>query len=245
MPQSNMEGKQIPDTVFKIFNGTGFEDLKIRDACKGKTVIIFSLPGAFTPTCSTSHLPRYEELAGTFTKLGVDDIYCLSVNDSFVMNSWAAHHETKHVKMLPDGNGEFSEGMNLLVDKSAIGFGKRAWRYSMLVKDTVVDKLFIEAEEGADPYKVSDADTMLKYVNPKAQAPPRIAMLSKVGCPFCATAKHMLKEKNLDFVEIPLSDAIRSVAVGAITGKSTVPQVYVDGKLIGGSDELEKFLKSF
>eukprot|EP01056_Protomagalhaensia_sp_Gyna25_P001672 Protomagalhaensia_sp_Gyna_25__1671@NODE_1870_length_1460_cov_1875_439831_g1538_i0_p1_GENE_NODE_1870_length_1460_cov_1875_439831_g1538_i0NODE_1870_length_1460_cov_1875_439831_g1538_i0_p1_ORF_typecomplete_len246_score36_23Redoxin/PF08534_10/2_3e27Glutaredoxin/PF00462_24/5_2e03Glutaredoxin/PF00462_24/9_2e12AhpCTSA/PF00578_21/1e07AhpCTSA/PF00578_21/1_9e03GST_N_3/PF13417_6/0_0054DUF836/PF05768_14/0_011SH3BGR/PF04908_15/0_018Thioredoxin_3/PF13192_6/0_064Thioredoxin_4/PF13462_6/35Thioredoxin_4/PF13462_ len=244
MPTSSMEGKQIPDTTFKVYTAGSLQDLKIREACKGKTVAIFSLPGAFTPTCSASHLPRYEELATSLYMMGVDEIYCLSVNDAYVMNAWAKHHEVVYVKMLPDGNGEFSQGMDLLVDKSAIGFGKRSWRYSMLIKDNVIQKMFIEPEEGADPYGASDADTMLHYLNPHAKPPHRIALLTKKGCPYCASAKSMLEAKEFKYIEIPLSDSIRSVAVGAITGKSTVPQVFIDGKYIGGSEELKKALDS-
>eukprot|EP01055_Gregarina_sp_Pseudo9_P002226 Gregarina_sp_Pseudo_9__2225@NODE_2564_length_952_cov_2534_740416_g2351_i0_p1_GENE_NODE_2564_length_952_cov_2534_740416_g2351_i0NODE_2564_length_952_cov_2534_740416_g2351_i0_p1_ORF_typecomplete_len244_score33_96Redoxin/PF08534_10/2_5e30Redoxin/PF08534_10/2_9e03AhpCTSA/PF00578_21/9_9e13AhpCTSA/PF00578_21/2_1e03Glutaredoxin/PF00462_24/2_5e03Glutaredoxin/PF00462_24/1_6e11GST_N_3/PF13417_6/2_7e05DUF836/PF05768_14/0_0067GST_N_4/PF17172_4/0_065GST_N_2/PF13409_6/0_16DUF3945/PF13101_6/0_58DUF3945/PF13101 len=242
MPSAAMEGKQIPDTTFKVFNGKQFEDWKIRDLCKGKTVVFFSLPGAFTPTCSTSHLPRYDELAPAFKKAGVDTIYCVSVNDSFVMNAWAQHHQSTQVTMIPDGNGEFTEGMQMLVDKSQIGFGKRSWRYSMLVKDNVVQKMFIEPEEGADPYGVSDADTMLHFIDSKATPPPRIAVLTKPGCPFCAKAKALLQSKGMRYVEIPLDDSIRGIALGAIAKESKVPQIWVDGKHIGDSEALEKWL---
>ena len=102
-----------------------------------KTLVVFSLPGAFTPTCSSTHLPRYNELAPAFFANGVDEILCVSVNDSFVMNEWAKRQEAHNIVMLPDGNGEFTEGMGMLVDKSDLGFGKRSWRYSMLVKDGV------------------------------------------------------------------------------------------------------------
>ena len=130
-----------------------------------KTVVVFSLPGAFTPTCSSSHLPRYNELAPVFKKHGVDDILVVSVNDTFVMNAWKEAEEAHNVKFIPDGNGTFTEGMGMLVGKDDLGFGKRSWRYSMLVKNGVVEKMFIEPNEPGDPFKVSDADTMLNTLH--------------------------------------------------------------------------------
>ena len=123
------------------------------DIFKGKTVVVFSLPGAFTPTCSSTHLPRYNELAPAFFANGVDAIVCVSVNDAFVMNEWAAGQECANVTMLPDGNGEFTDGMGMLVDKSDLGFGKRSWRYSMLVKDGVVAEDVHRAAEARRPLR--------------------------------------------------------------------------------------------
>ena len=148
--------------------------------------MVFSLPGAFTPTCSSTHLPRYNELAPAFFKEGVDSIVCVSVNDTFVMNEWAKDQESANITLLPDGNGAFTEGMGMLVDKSDLGFGKRSWRYSMLVKDGVVQKMFIEPEKEGDPFEVSDADTMLAYFAPKARSPTRWSC-SPPGCPFCGS----------------------------------------------------------
>ena len=146
---------------------------------KNKKVVLFALPGAFTPTCSTSHLPRYNQLAPVFAENGVDEIICLSVNDTFVMNAWEKDLSVENISLLPDGNGEFSEGMGMLVDKSAIGFGKRSWRYSMLVEDGVITKMFIEDEVPGDPFKVSDADTMLKHINSNAKEPASVTVFTK------------------------------------------------------------------
>ncbi len=138
------------------------------DIFSNKRVVLFSLPGAFTPTCSTSHLPRYEELYGEFEKAGVDEIICLSVNDAFVMHQWGKSQKAEKVFLLPDGNGEFSRKMGMLVDKENLGFGKRSWRYSMVVTDGKIEKMFIEPgfQDNCpdDPFEVSDADTMLEYV---------------------------------------------------------------------------------
>ncbi len=137
----------------------------------GKTIVLFALPGAFTPTCSSTHLPGYEKNYQEFKGKGVDEIYCLSVNDAFTMYQWGKHLNIEQVKLLPDGNGDFTRLMGMLVNKNNVGFGQRSWRYSMLVNDGVIEKLFSEAEiqdnVGSDPFAVSDAQTMLSYINSK------------------------------------------------------------------------------
>jgi glutaredoxin-like protein len=205
---------------------------------KGKTVIVFALPGAFTPTCSTTHLPGYNELAPVFRENGVDEIICLSVNDTFVMNEWAKDQECDNITLIPDGNGQFSEGMGMLVDKSDLGFGKRSWRYSMLVKDGVIAKMFIEPEVPGDPFEVSDAETLLKFINPEAKKRPVITMFSKIGCPYCAKAKKLLQDQGLDYEEIILGKEVTTRSIKAVTGRTSTPQVFIDGKHIGGSEEL-------
>ncbi|MDB9306157.1 MULTISPECIES: peroxiredoxin [Cyanophyceae] len=169
--------EKVPNVVFKTRvrdesiggpNPFRWEDRTTQDVFAGKRVVVFSLPGAFTPTCSTSHLPRYEELYDQFKALGVDDVVCVSVNDAFVMFQWGKQQGATNVKLLPDGNGEFTRKMGMLVDKSNLGFGLRSWRYSMVVNDGKIEKIFIEAgyEDNCptDPFEVSDADTMLNYL---------------------------------------------------------------------------------
>jgi peroxiredoxin len=168
----SLEGKRVPDVTFKTRVNREWQAVTTDDVFKNKTVIVFALPGAFTPTCSSTHLPRYNELAGVFKANGVDRIVCLSVNDAFVMSAWQQEQEAPNITFLPDGNGEFTAGMGMLVDKSNLGFGKRSWRYSMLVKNGVIEKMFIEPAKEGDPFEVSDADTMLKYISPTAIAPP-------------------------------------------------------------------------
>lgn len=126
-------------------------------------------------------LPRFNELAPAFYANGVDAILCVSVNDTFVMNEWAKDQEAANIVMIPDGNADFTEGMGMLVDKADLGFGKRSWRYAMLVKDGVVQKMFIEPQEPGDPFKVSDADTMLNYINPNAKKPDQVVVFTKVA----------------------------------------------------------------
>ncbi|MBD2665339.1 glutaredoxin-like protein region protein [Richelia sinica FACHB-800] len=169
--------EKVPNVVFKTRvrdesiggpNPFRWQDRTTAEIFGGKRVVVFSLPGAFTPTCSTSHLPRYEELYNEFKALGVDEVICVSVNDAFVMFQWGKQQGAKNVFLLPDGNGEFTRKMGMLVDKSNLGFGLRSWRYSMVVDDGKIEKIFIEPgyEDNCptDPFEVSDADTMLKYL---------------------------------------------------------------------------------
>lgn len=240
----NREGEKVPSVTFKTRQDGNWVDVKSDELFAGKKVIVFSLPGAFTPTCSSSHLPRYEELANVFYKNGVDDILCVSVNDTFVMNEWGKDQNAKNVKLIPDGNGDFTEGMGMLVDKDNLGFGKRSWRYSMLVEDGVVKKMFIEPEVEGDPYEVSDADTMLNYINPDAAKPKFFTMFTKVGCPYCAKAKDMLKSKGIEYEEIVLGKEVTTRSLQAVAGATSTPQVFVDGHNVGGSEALEEYLRN-
>ncbi|MGD8310473.1 MAG: peroxiredoxin, partial [Chromatiales bacterium] len=134
----NREGKTVPQVSFRVRRNGEWEDLTTEQIFENRTVVVFALPGAFTPTCSSSHVPRYNELAPSLQENGVDEIVCVSVNDAFVMDAWQKDQGAGHVRFVPDGNGEFTEAMGMLVDKSDLGFGKRSWRYSMLVRDGVI-----------------------------------------------------------------------------------------------------------
>jgi len=238
----NHETKAVPQVIFKTRQNNEFVDVSTNDLFKGKNVIVFSLPGAFTPTCSSTHLPRYNELAKTFKDNGIDEIVCISVNDAFVMDAWKQDQEADNVRLIPDGNGDFTDGMDMLVDKSELGFGNRSWRYSMLVRDGIVDKMFIEPEVPGDPFEVSDADTMLNYINPQAVKPAAISIITKPGCPFCVNAKAMMEAEGNDYEEIIIGHDASLRSVRAITGVETVPQIFIDGKHIGGSEELKNYL---
>ena len=171
----------VPDVTFKTRvrdesiggeNPFKWYDLTTDELFANKKVVVFSLPGAFTPTCSTSHLPRYEELYDEFKALGVDEVVCVSVNDAFVMYQWGLKQGREKVFLLPDGNAEFTRKMGMLVEKENLGFGMRSWRYSMLVENKEIKKMFVEPgfEDNcpADPFEVSDADTMLEYLKSNA-----------------------------------------------------------------------------
>jgi thioredoxin-dependent peroxiredoxin len=169
--------KRVPDVTFKTRvrdesiggdNPFRWQDLTSQEVFGGKRVAFFALPGAFTPTCSSTHLPRYEELYEELKAQGIDSVVCLSVNDAFTMYQWGLKLGAKNVFLLPDGNGEFTRKMGMLVDKSNLGFGLRSWRYSMVVNDGNIEQVFIEPDFGdncpIDPFEVSDADTMLAYL---------------------------------------------------------------------------------
>jgi glutaredoxin-like protein len=209
---------------------------------KGRTVVVFSLPGAFTPTCSSTHVPRYNKLAPVFKRHGVDEVICISVNDAFVMNEWQREQHADRITFLPDGNGDFTRSMGMLVTKEDLGFGDRSWRYSMLVKDGVIEKMFIEPDVPGDPFEVSDADTMLAYIAPNESKPLDVTVFAREGCPFCVRAKGMLRDAGIEFEELVLNRDYSESTLRAVAGASTVPQVFINGDRIGGSDELENYL---
>ncbi|HGH6026793.1 TPA: glutathione peroxidase [Vibrio mimicus] len=239
---TSKEGHTIPHVTFPTRQGDAWVNVTTDELFKGKTVIVFSLPGAFTPTCSSSHLPRYNELFPVFKEHGVDSILCVSVNDTFVMNAWKDDQNAENITFIPDGNGEFTDGMGMLVDKNELGFGKRSWRYSMLVKDGVVEKMFIEPNEPGDPFKVSDADTMLKHIAPQYKVQESVTIFTKPGCPYCTKAKQALIDAGLQYEELILGKDATTVSLRAVSGRTTVPQVFIGGKHIGGSDDLEIYL---
>ena len=171
---------QVPDVVFKTrvktddMPGYDWKDVTSKDIFSGKRVVLFSLPGAYTPTCSSTHLPGFEAMYNDVKEQGVAEVYCISVNDSFTMNSWFNSLGITQVKPIPDGNAEFTRKMGFLVDKSNLGFGMRSWRYSMVVTDGIVEAMFVEPgiedNAGNDPFTVSDVDTMLAYLKETKEA---------------------------------------------------------------------------
>ncbi len=238
----NREGQRIPNTTFRTRAENEWVDVNSEEFFAGKTVVVFSLPGAFTPTCSSSHVPRFDQLASRFEQLGVDTIACISVNDAFVMNEWKDAQHAENVVFLPDGNGEFTDGMGMLVGKEDLGFGKRSWRYSMLVKDGVVVKMFVEPEKPGDPYGVSDADTMLEYLAPGAPKPLDVAVFSRKGCPHCARAKGLLRDAGIAFEALELNNEYTDRGLRAVANATSLPQVFINGEQVGGADDLEKWL---
>ena len=159
----------IPSTTFhtRVLNEGTFEWLPVTtwDLFAGERALIFSLPGAFTPTCSTYQLPSFEQLAPDFFELGIDAIYCFTVNDAFVCNAWAQDQKLEHVQVIPDGSGKFTEEMQMLVDKDNIGFGRRSWRYAAVVENGHVTDWFIEEgkedNHEKDPYMYTDPSFIL------------------------------------------------------------------------------------
>ena len=166
------EGYQVPQVQFTFRESGEFVNRTTSELFDGKRVVIFSLPGAFTPTCSAYQLPGFEEKYEDFTGLGIDDIYCVSVNDGFVMNAWGKSLGVNKVKLVPDGNAYFTRSVGYLVSKSNLGFGDRSWRYAAVVDNGIIEKLFVEEgfrdNADTDPYEVSTPENVLEYVKTTA-----------------------------------------------------------------------------
>ena len=238
----NHEGQNVPEVTFRTRHNHEWVDVTSDEIFKGKTIVVFSLPGAFTPTCSSTHVPRYNQLTPTLKLHGVDEVICVSVNDAFVMNEWQKEQNAHNITFMPDGNGDFTDGMGMLVDKAELGFGVRSWRYSMLVKDGVVEKMFIEPNKPGDPFEVSDADTMLDFIAPEASKPLDVTVFTREGCEYCVRAKGMLHDAGIQFDELVLNRDYTEATIRAVSGMSTVPQVFINGDYIGGSEDLEQYL---
>ena len=240
----NREGHRVPEVIFHTRNNHQWRDVSTDELFAGRTVVVFALPGAFTPTCSSTHLPRYEALFDCFRACGVDDIVCMSVNDAFVMDEWGRSQHADKVRLIPDGSGAFARGMGLLVNKDDLGFGDRSWRYSMLVRDGVIEKMFIEPEVPGDPFEVSDADTMLNYLDPAAKKPQAVTIFSKPGCPHCDRARSYLNAAGIRYEQIELGHGISADTLAAVAGASSTPQIFIDGVHIGGADQLGEYLST-
>ena len=165
-PEKNQEGVRTPPEICKL--GTWIEQ-STDDFFSKKKVIVFSLPGAFTPTCSSKQLPGFDEKFNEFKKQGIDEIYCISVNDSFVMNAWAEYQNIKNVKMIPDGNGTFTKEMGMLVNKEDKGLGYRSWRYAMIINNGNIEKMFVEpgkddVNSDQNPYGETSPENILKFL---------------------------------------------------------------------------------
>ena len=173
-----IKGFKIPNVIFKVREGDTslskefcaiggkWVNKTTDDYFKNKRVIIFSLPGAFTPTCSNQQLPGFDSMFEQFDEKGIEEIYCLSVNDTFVMNSWFEAQDVQRVYPLPDGNGEFTQAMGASVEKGNVGFGIRSWRYAMVINDGVIEQMFTEEGQddniNSDPYEISTPENVLE-----------------------------------------------------------------------------------
>ncbi len=239
---ANKEGQAVPQVTFRTRRGHEWVDVNSDEIFNNKTVIVFALPGAFTPTCSSTHVPRYNQLTPTFKQHGVDEVVCISVNDAFVMNEWQREQHADNITFMPDGNGDFSRAMDMLVPKSDLGFGERSWRYSMLVRNGVIEKQFIEPDVAGDPFEVSDADTMLAYLAPQAQKPLDVTVFTREGCEFCIRAKGMLTDAGIAYEELVLNRDYNEATIRAVSGEATVPQIFINGERIGGSEALQQYL---
>ena len=159
---------QVPYVNFRVRELGEWIDTSTNTYFKDKRVILFALPGAFTPTCSNEQLPGFDKMADAFKEYGIDEIYCMSVNDSFVMNAWSTDQNLKNVKMIPDGNGEFAQGMGMLCQKRDKCFGQRSWRYAMIVNDGNIEAMFVEPgkidDTAEDPYGESSPESVMQFL---------------------------------------------------------------------------------
>ncbi|MBV8803643.1 MAG: glutathione peroxidase [Sinobacteraceae bacterium] len=240
--RASREGKRVPDVRLAEMVDGEVRTVRSADLFNDRRVILFALPGAFTPTCSTAHVPGYVALANEFKSAGIDDIICLSVNDPYVMQAWRESEKAQGIHFVADPYAEFTTAMGMAVDHHESLLGTRSWRYSMLVENGTIQKMFIEPDEGDDPFEVSDAETMLEYLQPGRKRLGPVLMLARHGCPYCQRAKTLLSERGIQFDAVHLGDELTMQGVQAASGGATVPQVFIGGKLVGGSDQLADFL---
>jgi peroxiredoxin len=181
----NYNSMMVPNVMFKTRvrdesiegpNPYRWQDVDSFEYFRGQRVLVFSLPGAFTPTCSTMQVPGFENNYDLIRSYGIDEVYCISVNDAFVMNAWAKAQEIKNIKMIPDGSGTFTRHMGMLVAKDNLGFGMRSWRYAMIVNNGVIEKMFIEPgisdNYQHDPYSVTSPESVIEYLSAESRVNP-------------------------------------------------------------------------
>jgi peroxiredoxin/glutaredoxin len=242
MARVSREGQKVPDVELAELKDGKVVHIGTKELFGGRRVILFALPGAFTPTCSTAHVPGYVALLKEFREAGIDDVICLSVNDPFVMEAWQRSEKAEGIHFVADPYAQFTRAMGMEVDNHDAALGTRSWRYSMLVNDGKIEKMFIEPDVPGDPFEVSDAETMLRHLHPGKKPLGPVLMLARHGCRFCNSAKAQLNERGIRFEAIHLGEGLTMQGVKAASGAATVPQVFVDGKLIGGSEQLAQFL---
>jgi glutaredoxin-like protein len=242
--RASREGSFVPEVELAEMSGGTVKRIPSRALFGGRRVILFALPGAFTPTCSTAHVPGYVARLTQFRDAGIDEVVCLSVNDPFVMEAWQRSEKAEGVHFIADPHAEFTRAMGMDIDHRDVPLGTRSWRYSMLVNDGKIEKMFIEPDTPGDPFEVSDAETMWKYLRPQDESVGPVLMLAREGCPHCARAKALLEERGIAFEAVHVGTELSMRGVKAAAGAAKVPQVFIDGTLIGGADELEQYLKS-
>jgi peroxiredoxin/glutaredoxin len=231
-------GQRVPFTRFRMRRAAQTVDATTDDLFGAATVVAFGLPGAFTPTCSSSHVPRFVELAPLLREHGVERVLCLSVNDAFVMEAWQRDQGAECITFVPDGNGDFHRALGLLADHRDDGMGLRARRYAMLVRDGTIDFALVEPDESGDPYGISSADSVLERLAPDHAPVQDIVVFTRPLCSHSERAKRLLDERGVRYDAVDLKPR----GVIAVSGETSTPQVFVNGRLIGGCDALERWL---
>ena len=176
----NREGTVVPQVTFRMFADIGWCELSTAELFEGRTVVLFAVTGAFACPYSPIQLLGYNEYAPEFKANGVDEIVCLSVNDPFSLATWARAEGADQIRFVPDVNGDFTRQMNMLINLHDKGMGERSWRYSMLVKNGLIEKMFVERDGFESMPLVSNAETMLNYINPMAKRPQKTAALMQM-----------------------------------------------------------------
>lgn len=235
-------GQQVPAANLAELRDDKVVTVPSRELFAGRRVILFALPGAFTPTCSTAHVPGYVARLQDFRGAGIDDVVCLSVNDPYVMAAWKRSEKAQGIRFVADPYAEFTQAMGMSVDHRDASLGTRSWRYSMLVEQEKISAMFIEPDVPGDPFQVSDADTLWTFLRPGQKPSGSALLLGRHGCPYCARATQLLQDNGIAFEAIYLGDGLSMQGVKAAAGAATVPQVFIDGKLIGGAQPLQAFL---
>lgn len=235
-------GSRIPAVELVELREGNVARIGTEELFSGRRVIVFALPGAFTPTCSTAHVPGYLARLKDFHEAGIDDVICLSVNDPYVMDAWQRAEKAEGIRFIADPFGEFTESMGMLADHRGESLGNRSWRYSMLVENGMIEAMFIEADGPGDPFEVSDADTLWKHLRPNDKRAGSAFMLARHGCPHCARAKALLDKNDIQFEAIYVGEGVTMQGVKAASGSATVPQIFIGGKLIGGADDLMEYI---
>jgi peroxiredoxin/glutaredoxin len=235
-------GSRVPAVELAELRDGNVRRISSTDLFNGRKVILFALPGAFTPTCSTAHVPGYVARLKDFHSAGINDVVCLSVNDPYVMEAWQRSEKAQGVRFIADPYAEFTDAMGMSIDHRDASLGTRSWRYSMLADNGHIEAMFIEPDLPGDPFEVSDADTLWRYLRPGQQAQGSAFMLARHGCPHCARAKELLERSSITFEAIYLGDELTMQGVKAASGAATVPQIFIEGKLLGGADQLSAYV---
>ena len=211
----NREGQRVPNVTFPVREGNTWKSSRPTTSSRTRRSWSFA-SRRFHADLLVDSPAALQRTGARVLPEGVDSIVCVSVNDTFVMNEWAKDQESANITLLPDGNGAFTEGMGMLVDKSDLGFGKRSWRYPCWSR-TAWCRRCSSSRKGRRSFEVSDADTMLAYFAPKAARSPTRWSCSPPGCPFCVEAKALLQDKGFDPIEIPLENKVRGRVIGAVS----------------------------
>jgi len=230
-------GQLLPNVTLFIEEASQAKAISTRAFFVGRRVALFAVPGAFTPTCSSAHVPRFNALARDFRRAGIDAVVCLAVNDLFVLGAWQQKLGAESLQFLADPKGDFARAVGLLKDLGPLGLRSR--RYALIARDGVVEHCFVEADHDGDPFEVSDADSLLS-AHTGVLPPPAVLLFALEGCPRCAKTKELLDQRGLDYEVLHIGEQLSMQAVRAATGRHQVPQVFIDGECIGGYEDLQR-----